>query len=169
MAFGVKLKELRTEKKLTQLQMANILETSKSNISKYEAGNVEPSFDTLLKISKFFNVSVDYLLGINDEYEDEQEETFWQNEKERNLLEVYRYYEDKGFSDDVLNKLKEYFPEVDLTSLKAFTEQEIKVIEVFRQLNEDNRDIIIGDMKKYLKEQRYETSVAADEQMKQAK
>lgn len=67
MNFGVILKELRTEKKLTQLQMAEILETSKSNISKYEAGSVEPNLDTLLKISNFFGVPVDYILG-NDNY-----------------------------------------------------------------------------------------------------
>ena len=41
MDFGIKLKELRNKKNLTQLQMAQILETSKSNISKYEAGRVE--------------------------------------------------------------------------------------------------------------------------------
>mgnify|MGYP004681417465 CR=1 FL=1 len=63
MDFGIKLKELRNKKNLTQLQMAQILETSKSNISKYEAGSVEPSLDTLVKISHFFDVSVDYLLG----------------------------------------------------------------------------------------------------------
>lgn len=63
MDFGIKLKELRVEKKLTQLQMAEILDTSKSNISKYEAGSVEPNLETLVKISKYFNVPIDYLLG----------------------------------------------------------------------------------------------------------
>lgn len=66
MDFGIKLKKLRITKGLTQMQLAEILETSKSNISKYEAGSVEPNLDTLLKISAFFDVSIDYLLGNTD-------------------------------------------------------------------------------------------------------
>ena len=64
MDFGMRLKELRTQKKMTQLQMAKILDTSKSNISKYEAGSVEPNLETLAKISRYFDVPVDYLLRI---------------------------------------------------------------------------------------------------------
>lgn len=67
MDFGVKLKKLRTERNLTQLQMAEILETSKSNISKYEAGSVEPSLDTIEKLANYFCVSSDYLLGLSNE------------------------------------------------------------------------------------------------------
>lgn len=63
MDFGIRLKALRVERKITQLQMAKILDVSKSNISKYEAGTVEPSLETLLKISKYFGVPTDYLLG----------------------------------------------------------------------------------------------------------
>lgn len=62
MDFGIKLKELRTEKNLTQLQMAEILDTSKSNISKYESGSVEPNLEMLVKISRYFDVPTDYLL-----------------------------------------------------------------------------------------------------------
>ena len=39
----------------------------------------------------------------------------------------------------------------------------------FHRLNEDNQDIIVGDMKKYLKEQRYEETVAAETSMREAK
>lgn len=66
MDFGSILKELRNSRQLTQLQLSQILETSKSNISKYEAGSVEPSMGTLVKISEYFNVSIDSLLGTND-------------------------------------------------------------------------------------------------------
>lgn len=56
------------------------------------------------------------------------------------------------------------------TSLSThLTDKEQKYINVFRQLNEDNQDIIVGDMKKYLKEQRYEESVAANSSMREAK
>lgn len=64
MNFGNVLKELRSKHGLTQLQLANILDISKSNISKYEAGSIEPNIDTLTHIATYFNVPTDYLLGI---------------------------------------------------------------------------------------------------------
>ncbi len=64
MNFGNVLKELRNKHGLTQLQLAEILDISKSNISKYEAGSVEPNIDTLTHIATYFNVPTDYLLGI---------------------------------------------------------------------------------------------------------
>ncbi len=56
----------------------------------------------------------------------------------------------------------------DIAFFQSITTKEHNIINVFRKLNEDNQDIIIGEMKKFLKEQRYEESVAADE-LKQAK
>lgn len=67
MNFGNILKELRSNCGLTQLQLAGILDISKSNISKYEAGSVEPNMDTLIRIANYFNVSIDYLMGREDD------------------------------------------------------------------------------------------------------
>lgn len=66
MDFGNKLKLLRTKKKMTQSQLAEVLQTSKSNISKYEANSIEPNFETLIKIAHFFDVSANYLLGFKE-------------------------------------------------------------------------------------------------------
>lgn len=63
MTFGSKLKKLRQEFQMTQLQLAESLRLSKANISKYESDAVQPSHETLVEISKLFNVSIDYLLG----------------------------------------------------------------------------------------------------------
>lgn len=65
MTFGQKLKYLRTEKNLTQTQLANLLKLSKANISKYESDSVEPNLETLTMISKIFDVSLDYLLSMD--------------------------------------------------------------------------------------------------------
>lgn len=64
MSFGERLKELRIENGLTQLQLAEILDVSKSNVSKYEAGNVEPNLEIITKIAIHFGVDADYLLGL---------------------------------------------------------------------------------------------------------
>lgn len=63
MNFGKVLKELREEKKMTQEELGLLLKLSKSNISKYEAGSLQPSIEVLSFLSDYFNVSLDYLLG----------------------------------------------------------------------------------------------------------
>lgn len=59
------LKELRKEKGLTQSKLAEKLGLSRSTIAMYETEGSEPDLATLLSIAKFFNVSVDYLVGSN--------------------------------------------------------------------------------------------------------
>ena len=66
MYFGKRLKELRNEKNLTQLQLAEILNVSKTTICQWETSKQEPDFDKLTAISKYFEVSTDYLLGLED-------------------------------------------------------------------------------------------------------
>ena len=62
--FSTRLKELRSEKKITQEQLASIIGVERSSIGKYEGKTaVIPSADVLKKLADFFNVSVDYLLG----------------------------------------------------------------------------------------------------------
>ena len=61
-----KLKELRKEKGLSQKEIANFIGVSVSAYSNYEQGIREPSYDILIKIAKFYKVSTDFLLGLED-------------------------------------------------------------------------------------------------------
>ncbi len=61
-----RLKELREDMDMTQAELASILMQSKSNISKYENGQIEPNIDTIIALARFFNVTTDYLLGVSD-------------------------------------------------------------------------------------------------------
>ena len=65
--FAKRLKELRKEKKLTQVQMAAVLEISGRNYQNYELSKYEPNIDGLIEIADYFGVSLDYLLGRSDE------------------------------------------------------------------------------------------------------
>lgn len=65
--LGNRLKAARNKKKLTQRQLAAKLNISQSTIALYETGNRNPDPDTLNKFADFFSVSVDYLLGRNDD------------------------------------------------------------------------------------------------------
>ncbi len=65
-SFGKTLRNLRTSKDLTQTQLANALGLAFSTISMYERGEREPDFEILEAIADYFNVSINYLLGKND-------------------------------------------------------------------------------------------------------
>ena len=62
MLFGEKLKKLREDKKLSQIQLAYNLGVSKSTVSCYENGSRYPSYEVLVKIAHTFHVTTDYLL-----------------------------------------------------------------------------------------------------------
>ena len=58
-----RLKLLRKEKKLTQADMAKLLNVTQNAIFRYESGQNQPSLSTLLFYSEYFNVSIDYIFG----------------------------------------------------------------------------------------------------------
>ena len=64
--FNMKLRNLIEEKNLTQKQVAKELNIASSTMGGYVQGKSEPDFDTLKKIAKYFDVTTDYLLDIND-------------------------------------------------------------------------------------------------------
>ena len=64
--FSERLQQLRKEKGLTQVELAKILNTTQRRISYMESGKVEPDLCTLAILSKFFEVSTDYLIGIKE-------------------------------------------------------------------------------------------------------
>ncbi|MGJ0908831.1 helix-turn-helix domain-containing protein [Clostridium botulinum] len=61
--FGDRLKELREEKDLTQEELGKLLNVSRQTVSGYEAENIEPNINNLVKLANIFSVSLDYLLG----------------------------------------------------------------------------------------------------------
>jgi transcriptional regulator with XRE-family HTH domain len=100
--FGEKLKKLRTDKNMTQQELAKILKISSSTIGMYEQNRRSPDIETLKKIAQHFNVSVDYLLdntstrnatdsadkiaeSLNDDPELSQ---FWDSLKDREDLKL---------------------------------------------------------------------------------
>ena len=64
--FGEKLRVLRQERNIGQIQLAKELDVGKSIISLWEQGKCEPTLSKLIAISKFFGVSIDYLAGLED-------------------------------------------------------------------------------------------------------
>ena len=59
-----RIRELRCSRKMSQVELAKHLGISKQSISNWENDNIQPSIEMLVKLSKVFSVSTDYLLGL---------------------------------------------------------------------------------------------------------
>ncbi len=64
--FSEKLKELRLEKGITQTTLAKELGISQAGIAKWETGDRSPDIEYVVIIAKYFGVTTDYLLGLED-------------------------------------------------------------------------------------------------------
>ena len=64
--FKDRLKELRLEKDLTQLQLSIATGLTQSCIAKWENGDRVPSIDAFIKLADYFDCSIDYLVGRED-------------------------------------------------------------------------------------------------------
>jgi len=67
MEIGQRIKALREEKRMTQIDLAKVLKINNSTLSQYETGARIPSDDMKIAIADYFSVSLDYLLGRNEE------------------------------------------------------------------------------------------------------
>lgn len=67
--IGLRLKELRKINKLTQKQLAKIMNVDCSAVTKWETGKANPDFEKQQILADYFGVSVDYLLGRTDKKE----------------------------------------------------------------------------------------------------
>lgn len=64
--FGERLKELRMEKGIGQVELSKELNVSKGIVSLWENGLREPKLSNLIVLAKFFEVHIDYLAGLED-------------------------------------------------------------------------------------------------------
>lgn len=62
----LRIKDLREDKEIKQVEMASQLNISQTNYSKYELGKINIPIETLKKIALILDTSIDYLLGLTD-------------------------------------------------------------------------------------------------------
>ena len=63
---GERIKNLRKEGSLSQVALAEKINSNQKQVSKWERGQIEPNIDMLAKLADYFEVSVDYLIGRSD-------------------------------------------------------------------------------------------------------
>ena len=64
--FGERIRNLREDRDLTQSELGAQVNMTQRKISYIERGKYEPNIDDIVSLCKFFDVSSDYLLGLND-------------------------------------------------------------------------------------------------------
>lgn len=94
--FGDRLKELRKEKGISGLELANIFKVHKGSVSNWETNRRSPDKEMIVKLAEYFGVTVDYLLGNSD----------IRQAKDRKTIDLFPGY---SFSDNpnALDFLKE--------------------------------------------------------------
>lgn len=99
-----RLKELRLEKGLLQSDIAKIINKSDRIVGFYETGERDMSTETLSKLSEFFEVSIDYLLGKSDIRNPEEYNYAYHKESEgltdEEVADALRFYK------EMKNKMK---------------------------------------------------------------
>lgn len=68
--FYKRLKSLRKERKINQLDLAELLDVTRATISAYETNKIMPPYDKLKMLADYFSVTVEYLTGQDDSKED---------------------------------------------------------------------------------------------------
>lgn len=128
--FGENIKKLRKEKELTQESLANFLGVSFQTISKWERGETYPDITFLPVIARFFEISIDDLLGINKSKEEEQINDYlklYDEMKLKDLILTYNKFQNavKEFPNDfrILIRYMEL-----LYDVKGFVQGEYKDI-----------------------------------------
>lgn len=94
--LGKRIKSLREDRRLNQVELSKMLNISNTTLSQYETGQRVPSDEVKIKISKIFDVSLDYLLGVTDVKNNEDIKT------------IAAHKEGETFSEDELKDIEEF-------------------------------------------------------------
>ncbi len=97
--LGKRIKELREESNLNQIEFSKILNISNTTLSQYEAGNRVPSDEIKRKIADFFQVTIDYLLGRSNSRS---------SNGQKIVTKAYRNIDTSGLPEEDIRKVEEY-------------------------------------------------------------
>ena len=168
--FAKRIKELRLSKAMTMEELGNKLGKTKSTISTWEKGSRSPKMGELEDIASFFNVSINYLLGLSDtdnkktfeltnkkldELQKRVEKNLQKNPNHKEFKEVLEEIERERFNAKVIYSLgnsldyqylKEYGisrNEVVVLSDENIREPILKMLELFPKLNLEDLNKIL--------------------------
>jgi prophage sa05, DNA-binding protein len=132
-----RLKELRQEKKLSQKEIADLLEVSEKTISRWEKGENVIKSDKAQQLADYFGVSVGNLLGYEDNFIETVKELSQKDGSDEAFLKAFRAYYELKMADgtenlltlkgeDFLNKYREEILKDLVPNIKKLSKEEIK-------------------------------------------
>ena len=66
MGFDERIRQLRQARGISQVELSAALDVTKQSVSNWENNNIQPSIDILIRLSRYFSVSTDYILGLDE-------------------------------------------------------------------------------------------------------
>ena len=102
----MRLKELREQRGISQTELANFLGVVRSTICQYEKGNRMPDSNILGKLADYFGVTVDYLLGREDDSERDEKPQLHIPDKYKDVLVAFEGGPDDLTQDDIDDVVK---------------------------------------------------------------
>ena len=130
-----RIRELRKAKKITMKQLGEAVDLAESTISQYETGKREPDNATLCRISDFFGVSVDYLLG-------------------RDIH--FALYGDTETTDEVFDEIAAFAEYAKNRKKKTPSKDEVEIqefMQLYEQLSPEHRAILLAAAKGFAHEE----------------
>lgn len=140
MDLGKILSKLRKEKGLNQREFANSFGVSNGAVAMWETDKRQPDIDTLIKIAKFYNVSLDYLLGSSSDFSNQSNIELFPMDEEL-IKYFHETYTSSSLSDKVKMKVLDFFPFVSILRT-----EEKELLEYYNKLSLMNRRWIMGQM-----------------------
>lgn len=119
MSLSDNLRKLRNSLNLTQEQVSADLKMNRATYAHYETGRREPDIETLKLIAKYYNVTSDYLLDIDDtESSASSKKTFETNIEKQNIVHNKLSKEIDNLSPESQEELKKYIELLKLKDMK---------------------------------------------------
>jgi len=97
--FAQRLKQLRAEKGITQIQLAEMLEVSKGTVAMWETDQRKPSWEILFQLSDIFDRRIDYILGHTDDVSSPKP-------TEEDIEQLGRWAAEESFYEDIMKYLR---------------------------------------------------------------
>lgn len=136
--LGTRIRDLRESLDLTQKELSTMIGLTPKMISFYENNQRTPPVDILVKLSKIFNVTVDYLIGNPTSDNSNKNITI----QEFNLLQYYRNFStDMDSAEKKWGPINKYF-----SSAALLSEEEAELLEYYNDLTLKDRRWIMGQM-----------------------
>ncbi len=128
--IGKKIMKLRKQHNMSQEELANILYISRQNLSKWELGLSMPSIETVLELTKIFNVSIDEILCLDNNYIIDKDNIFIGHDRNFIIKKLINNELDVNIPDIfyqlspterllVIKNIKEGITKVDLNELRV--------------------------------------------------